>query len=109
MNVIQAELDIIAFHWNLHDIRSQRLAQAHHGKPDVLFFIPETLGARGYGTKINKDIVKLCMELYGTARNICCREFTELIRLLKPDVQTPVDANSELELYIELIQILRQY
>ncbi|OWF45037.1 hypothetical protein KP79_PYT01623 [Mizuhopecten yessoensis] len=109
MNVIQAELDRIAFHWNLHDVRSQKFAEAPHGKPDVLFFIPETLGAHDYGTKVNKDDVKLCMELYGTARIVCCQEFKELIRLLKPDVQIPVDANSALKLYFELTQILSQH
>lgn len=109
MNVIQAELDRIALHWNLHDVRSQRVAEAPHGKPDVLFFIPETFGARNYGTVVNKNDVKLCMELYGSAREVCCPEFKELVYLLKPDIQVPVDTISALELYLELTQMFSQY
>lgn len=109
MDVIQAELDRMAYHWNLHSIRSQKLAEAPHGKPDVLFFIPQTVGARDYGTKINKDDVKICLELYGCERKVCSNEFAELARLLKPDLLRPMDADSALKLYFELIQLLRRY
>lgn len=109
MDVIQAELDRIAYHWNLHNIRSQRLAEAPHGKPNILFFIPQTVGARDYGTEINKNDVRVCLDLYGSARKVCCDEFKELVRLLKPDLQSPVDADSGLELYFELTQLLTQH
>lgn len=44
MGVIQAELDRIAKHWNLHRIRPQNNVESPPGRPDTLFFLPELKG-----------------------------------------------------------------
>ena len=41
MRVIQAELDRVAQHWNLHRIRSQHNVESPPGQPDTLFFLPD--------------------------------------------------------------------
>ena len=44
MGVIQAELDRVAQHWNLHRIRPQNNVESPPGRPDTLFFLPELQG-----------------------------------------------------------------
>lgn len=44
MRVIQAELDRVAQHWNLHRICSQHNVESPSGRPDTLFFLPELKG-----------------------------------------------------------------
>ena len=44
MRVIQAELDRVAQHWNLHRIRPQHNVESPPGRPDTLFFLPELEG-----------------------------------------------------------------
>ena len=44
MGVIQAELDRIAQHWNLHRILSQNNVESPSGRPDTLFFLPKLEG-----------------------------------------------------------------
>ena len=44
MGVIQAELNRIAQHWNLHRIRTQNNMEGPSGQPDTLFFLPELEG-----------------------------------------------------------------
>lgn len=44
MDVIQAELDRVAQHWNFHRIRPQNNVESPPGRPDTLFFLPELKG-----------------------------------------------------------------
>ncbi|KAJ7384374.1 hypothetical protein OS493_022487 [Desmophyllum pertusum] len=39
--LIQRELHRVARHWNLHRIRPYRMYDCPHGRPDVLFFLPQ--------------------------------------------------------------------
>lgn len=41
---IQAELHRVARHWNTHKIRPYSHQETPHGKPDVLFFLPQLKG-----------------------------------------------------------------
>ena len=42
--LIQAELDQLREHWNLHHIRSQKNLEVPHGKPELLYNSPEIWG-----------------------------------------------------------------
>lgn len=106
--LIQAELDRIAAHWNLHSIRAQRNTEIPNGKPDLMYFIPEVFGGRNFGKKINQKHVKLCCEEYGLRREICCKDFEELANILKPDLQVPMNVQSALRLYNELLALIEE-
>lgn len=108
MQLIQAELDRIAQHWNLHTIRPQTNNELTQGKPDCLFFIPELYKSRDYGTKIDNADVQVCLQLYSTDRYVCSPEFKELVYLLKPDLQLPFSAEDGLKLFIELTGLIEQ-
>ena len=68
MELIQAELDRIAQHWNLHEIRSQRHSDIPSGKPELLYYVPEIFGGRDYGQSVDLDDLEICLELYSSPK-----------------------------------------
>ncbi|CAH3115492.1 unnamed protein product [Porites lobata] len=58
MRVIQAELDRVAQHWNLHRIRSQHNVESPPGRPDTLFFLPELEGTSSYLHPVSESDLK---------------------------------------------------
>ena len=49
MQVIQADLDRIAEHWNLHEIRQQKHSNIPSGKYEHLNYVLEIFGGLDYG------------------------------------------------------------
>ena len=59
MQVIQADLDRIAEHWNSHEIRQQKHSNIPSGKPELLHYVPEIFGGRDYGHCIELGDVEI--------------------------------------------------
>lgn len=109
MDVLQAELDRIAKHWNLHNIRPQKsVNELPSGKPDILFYVPELFGGYEMGKSVDDIELNLCQEMYATSKQKERAEFHELAYLLKPNLQIPCNANDGLKLYEELICLYDQ-
>ncbi|KAJ8317853.1 hypothetical protein KUTeg_002944 [Tegillarca granosa] len=53
--------------------------------------------------------INLCINLYGKRKEICCKEFKQIVDIIKPDVQVPVHPYEALRLFIELNYILEHY
>ncbi|XP_060555200.1 uncharacterized protein LOC132716065 [Ruditapes philippinarum] len=68
MNLTQTHLDRIAQQWNVHEIRPQHNSDAHYGKPDIMYFLPETFGAFDYGTVVDKRDVTCCKDMYSVPK-----------------------------------------
>jgi hypothetical protein len=66
-----------------------------------MYFLPETFGALDYGTVVGKRDVTCCKDMYSVPKRKF-DEFSELAYLLKPDLQMPEDADSALNLFLEL-------
>lgn len=110
MNALQTDLDRIAQQWNSHDIRLQtRYNKLSSGKPDVLYFVPELTEGHNFGTNVDTEDINLCINLYGKRKEICCKEFKQIVDIIKPDVQVPVHPYEALRLFIELNNILEHY
>ena len=58
MQVIQADIDRIAEHWNSHEIRQQMQSIIPSGKPELLYYVPEIFRRRDYGYCIELDDVE---------------------------------------------------
>lgn len=86
-DVLQAELDRIAIHWNLHNVRTQKHIDTCTGRPEMLFHIPELTGSVDYGVEVDLDDVEICHEQYTIPKKICSNAFKELAYILKPDIQ----------------------
>jgi hypothetical protein len=109
MDILQAELDRIAKHWNLHNIRPQKsVNELPSGKPDILFHVPKLLCGYEMGKRVDVNELNLCQEMYTSSKQKWCAEFHELAYILKPDLQIPCNANEGLKLYEELIRLYEQ-
>jgi len=64
---IQAELHLVARHWNTHKIRPYSQQETPHGKPDVLFFLPQLKDTRDYKTLVDREDLEV-------ARELCCKD-----------------------------------
>ena len=104
--VIHKELQLVATLWNTHNIQRQMRCEVEGGKPDVMFFLPEVYNARDYLSHVNMEDVEVCKEIY--AKN--CPDYDvnmdELVRLVKPDYELPLDEFEALQLYGEITDTL---
>lgn len=105
MPSLQAELDRIAIEWNSHGTRKQKNVECPSGKPDVLYFSPQLYTSRDYGHQVDSRDVSICIDNYGSKRTVCSPEFTELINVLLPGLQAPVNVTDSLDLFVALINL----
>ena len=77
MRVIQAELDRIAEHSNLHEIRQQKHSNMSSGKPELLYYVPEIFGGRDYGHRVDLGDVEVCLDLYSSPKKMYSEDIEE--------------------------------
>lgn len=107
MKDLQAELDRIAIHWNIHATRKQRAIEADCGRPYVMYFSPHFYGRRDYGSPVNMQDVSICQNLYSSSPEKCSPEFIELALLLLPELTVPTNPTASLDLYFQLYDLLK--
>lgn len=113
MGVIQAELDRIAKHWNLHRIRPQNNVESPPGRPDTLFFLPELKDTTSYMHPVSEDDLRAGKLCCSSRRGdlVCLPEFAdvavELMAKHKLDhAQTPTQAKQLFSVLIRLLENL---
>lgn len=112
LHLIDTELDGVARHWNEHRIRKSKNVDLPAGKPDVLYFQPETYLARDYKMPLNGNLVALERQ-YGQnppVRGVSV-EFEELAgHLIRQNnlVYTPTTKNEATELFARLTNLIAQ-
>ena len=55
----QKELHKVAQHWNTHRKRPSTNPKSPSGRPDVLYFLPQTTGTRDYATPVTLDDIEM--------------------------------------------------
>ena len=103
MRVIQAELDRIAEHWNLHEIRQQKHSNMSSGKPELLYYVSEIFGGRDYGHRVDLGDVEVCMDLYSSPKKLYSEDIEEFAYLHLPQHQRPTNADQAYILYRDLL------
>uniref|UniRef100_A0A8W8MNF1 Integrase core domain-containing protein n=1 Tax=Magallana gigas TaxID=29159 RepID=A0A8W8MNF1_MAGGI len=112
LHLIDTELDGVARHWNEHRIRKSKNVDLPAGKPDVLYFQPETYLARDYKMPLNGNLVALERQ-YGQnppVRGVSV-EFEELAgHLIRQNnlVYTPTTKDEATELFARLTNLIAQ-
>ena len=109
MDIIQKDLNKLIDEWNSHRIRKQR-RQVQHGKPELMYEIPNIFNARQCG--LNIDIIKI-----NQIKNIYCenidiynnKPFEELISDIMPEINKPENPQQAKELFITIIEIINHY
>jgi len=87
MPVIQDELHLSARQWNLHNIRPSRNPNSPSGRPDTLFFLPESANTYNYLVSVGQDEVEIAEELLteDPLPRGCSLEFQELALMIMED------------------------
>ena len=96
---IQMELNLVRKEWNRHKIRKQRGREVVPGKPNMLFYVPEKFGATDCKKPYSQADVDICIEEYAEVPQLVDQNFSELVRILLPDIETPTNAEEALYLY----------
>ena len=101
MHVIREELRKFAMQWNLHNIRPSRNEDSPSGRPDLLYFLPDMIGARDLMTPISVEVIEIAEQVCCTRspEHGCSEEFFELVSLIMDEKRltvprTPTDALS---------------
>ncbi|XP_062585755.1 uncharacterized protein LOC134247396 [Saccostrea cucullata] len=111
MAVLQEELHQIVIQWNQHRMQVKKESNSPKGKPDVLFFTPESYGAQNFKIDCHPEDIIYCQEHYGEDRPMhgCSGEFLELANLILPNHQRPSNINEAADLFGQFITIFNGY
>jgi len=66
MDVIQTEPHKVVLEWNVHSIRPSTNLEAPSGKPDILYFLPESRGSQDYSIPIDVDEIDIAEHMCAT-------------------------------------------
>lgn len=111
MDVLQKELNQVVIQWNQHTMQVKKNNESPGGKPDILFFVPDSCGTRDYIVNCDQNDILYCQQAYGESRPIhgCSEEFISLVNLILPNHDRPSDVNEAADLYGQLIFQLSLY
>jgi hypothetical protein len=103
--MLQKDLDEVATVWDFHSIRYVKNQRCHHGKPFVMFTLPELFDSRDCLYPLHHGKLDLCREECSDSVSICRDEdIFELcsILLLEQNWSYPDNANEATLLYCNL-------
>ena len=74
-----------------------------------MFFTPEVYGKQDYLVSVDKDDISACKEMYAENCVDYNGDMEELVRLIKPDYEPPLNEYEVLRLYSEIIVLLNNH
>jgi hypothetical protein len=105
MALLKEELQRVAQNWNLHKIRSTRNPDSPSGRPDVLYFVPESVGVTDCKVIPDEHDIDISKELCEDEQSPLALTFYELAQMIMEDegfVQ-PQNAHDAKVLYQQLL------
>lgn len=108
MPILRDELYAIAGHWNTHSIRPVSNSETPNGKPDVLYFLPETQGHDDFKCTSEDFLLtaEVVEELCCTSESIwsCTPKFQKLASMIMEEegLIMPKSVRNAEDLYIHL-------
>ena len=110
MDVIQTELDRVVLEWNVHSIRPSTNLEAPSGKPDILYFLPESRGSQDYSIPIDVDEIDIAEHMCATRPQVkgCCPAFKQLAEMIMVDegLDAPTTVDEARRLYVNLLDLI---
>lgn len=94
--------------WNMHRIRRQRNAIAPHGRPILMYNLPEQFGGTDHLKNVSRRQIRLCKdECTFRDRSPCDETVFEIACMIMAEnnISSPADPREALEIY----KILRRY
>ena len=110
MDLIQRELHQVALEWNVHRIRLSSNLESPCGKPDINYFIPESVGAQDYNTSVDTIDIAIAEDMCAKRPQVkgCCPNFKELVETIMEDerLDVPTTADEACQLYNTLLDLI---
>eukprot|EP00105_Crassostrea_gigas_P025855 XP_011446570.1 PREDICTED: uncharacterized protein LOC105341643 [Crassostrea gigas] len=103
--LVQRELDAVRAIWNSHRIRPSKNENVPHGRPTVMFSMPEIFHTKNFLKTVDQRDVNICMsECVFRGRSTCDPEMFELllIYMTENNLSPPTTAREGLKLYEKL-------
>ena len=112
MHIIQNDLNRVSQEWNTHTITAKKNAEGPRGKPDIMYFAPNTIGAESHGYRC--DVEKVETALDAVMQNDAVNPdhdpvFVQLVDDILPNWVEPVDVDAALELYGLIMDEITRY
>ena len=112
MHIIQNDLNRVSQEWNTHTITAKKNAEGPRGKPDIMYFAPNTVRAESHGYRC--DVEKVETALDAVMQNDAVNPdhdpvFVQLVDDLLPNWVEPVDVDAALELYGLIMDEITRY
>lgn len=111
MDIIREELHSIVMQWNAHHIRKSNNPLSAHGKPDILYSLPELFNCRDYLRQIEHgDLLMLTELLTGSVPDTIEPAF-ELFSIImqEQNLQKPISVAEADRLFVLLLDKLDSY
>ncbi len=110
MEVLQKELHKIAQHWNTHRIRPSANPESPPGRPDILYFLPQSADTYDYATPVGLDEIEIAEGEFAETPppRGCSNYFHELAEMIMQDerLDMPETAAEAENLYITLLNLI---
>lgn len=109
-HLINLDLQLTKREWNTHNIRKQKNGDVQPGKPNFLYYNPESSGARDCGFKAEEQHISNCLNTVAEKPKYCDPAFIQLVDAMFPNgVATPVNAKEATDLYFTILLELEKY
>ncbi|XP_027858982.1 uncharacterized protein LOC114135683 [Xiphophorus couchianus] len=108
LHIIQKELNEVVSAWNHHRIRPTHNSQSPHGRPFMMYTVPEVYGTRDYLHSIDLNRVETCLENC-VFKDFPCDEdvFSICVDLISEhNLNVTDDVFATTDLYIRLRQLI---
>ena len=102
MVLFQRDLDSTLSVWNTHRIRPSKNENVPHGRPVVLYTLPEIFKARNYLKTVDQRLIDICRsECLFRGRTTCDSDMFELLLIYMAErgLTEPNSAEEGLDLY----------
>ena len=112
MHLIQSDLDRISEEWNTHRIAAKASSEGPRGKPDVLYFAPETVNAQMYGVPCPEEMAEHALDEINHSDHVKPNHdptFMRLVNEMLPGLTEPHDVDSALVLYARIMDNVEHY
>ena len=113
MSLLCAEVQAIMKLWNTHYIGKSRNKHVHvpHGRPDVLYYMPELFGGRDFLCQVDDTEVAAVSEILTVTPPMCQEEYSELFELLMLDrnMAYPSTVEEADDLLVKLLDSVEDY
>ena len=108
--LIQNDLDNTVSYWNHHKIRPTKGADAPHGRPDLMYYLPWKYGGSDKKCQFDLTDVNLTESMYAVRSNrFCCSDDIEQLAsmlMTEHHLLWPRNRQQAEDLYLELVNIM---